>query len=113
MARADRLERLDAHRIEAEAAYESILIEALRRSSAGLWGLFGHTQDRVRVAKWGPTVSDLCDRGEDIARMRETLGLDPFVLHQEFAASRGPVPANAPGEPKQAKAWLERLGKSI
>ena len=112
MARADRLERLDAQRLEAEAGYETVLIEALHRAAAGSWGLFGHTQDRARVAKWGPTVTDLCDRGEDIARMRNTLELEPFALHQGFKASRGPVPANAPGEPKQARAWLERLGKS-
>lgn len=113
MARADRLERLDAERLAAEAAYETALVEAVHRAAAGLWGLFGHTQDRARVAKWQPTVTDLCDRGQDIARMRETLGLAPFALHQEFEASRGPVPANAPGEPKQARAWLERLGKSV
>ena len=112
MARADRLERLDARRLEAEAEYESALVEALRRAAAGSWGLFGHTQDRSCIANWQSTITGLCDRGEDIATMRETLGLAPFALHQEFEASRGPVPANAPGEPKQARAWLERLGKS-
>ena len=38
-------------------------------------------------------------------------GLEPFALHEEFEASRGPVASTAPGEPKQAKAWLARLGK--
>jgi len=45
--------------------------------------------------------------------MRDDLGLTPFALHEEFEASRGPVSSNAPGEPKQARAWLDRLEKSI
>ncbi len=112
MARADRLERMDAQRIAAELEYEVALVEALRRSAAGSWGLFDHTADRSARAKWHPTVTDLCDRGEEIDRIRSSLGLESFALHQEFEASRGPVTASAPGEPKQAKAWLERMGKS-
>jgi len=38
------------------------------------------------------------------------LGLEGFDLHQEFLAARGKPAADAVGEPKQAKAWLERLG---
>jgi hypothetical protein len=53
----------------------------------------------------------LCDLGQDIDRMRGDLGLEKFALHQQFEASRGPVAATAPGEPKQARAWLDRLGK--
>jgi len=41
--------------------------------------------------------------------LRAQLFMEPFALHAEFLASRGPVPATAPGEPKQAQAWLERL----
>jgi hypothetical protein len=41
--------------------------------------------------------------------MRARLSYDPFVLHQEFLASRGRAPAHAVGEPKQARAWLDRL----
>lgn len=44
--------------------------------------------------------------------MRAALSLEPYELHRHFEASRGPVPSTAPGEPKQAKAWLERLGKT-
>ncbi len=113
MARADRLERLDARRIEAEIEYENVLVEALVRSAAGSWGLFEHTKDRAARAKWQATVTELCDRGGEIDDMRAALGLEPFALHQQFEASRGPVAANAPGEPKQAKAWLERLGKTV
>jgi len=113
MSRADRLERLDARRLELEAEYEQVLLEALRKVAAGSWGLFGHNQDRWTRASWEPVVTDLCDRGDEIDRMRDQLGLQPFVLHEEFEASRGPVASNAPGEPKQARAWLQRLGKDV
>ena len=55
-------------------------------------------------------MAELIELGEQIDAMRAALGLEPFALLAEFQASRGPVPSNAPGEPKQAKAWLERLG---
>jgi len=113
MSRADRLERLDTRRVELEAEYEAVLLEALRKVAAGSWGLFGHNKDRAARAKWEPVVTDLCGRGEEIDQMRDQLGLQPFALHEEFEASRGPVSTNAPGEPKQAKAWLERLGKEL
>lgn len=111
MSRADRLERLDTRRVELETQYEAVLLDALRRVAAGSWGLFGHTKDRAAHAKWEPVVTDLCDRGDEIDQMRDQLGLLPFALHEEFEASRGPVSTNAPGEPKQAKAWLQRLGE--
>ena len=113
MSRADRLERLDARRLELEAEYEDALVDALRKASAGSWGLFGHNQDRWTRANWEPVVTDLCDRGEEIDQMRDQLGLQSFALHEEFEASRGPVAPNAPGEPKQAKAWLDRLHKDV
>jgi len=81
----------------------------LRQCAAGSWGLFAHTRDKAAQARWAPVVQSLCDMGEDIDSMRQTLGLEPFALHVEFEASRGPVPSTAPGEPKQAAAWLARL----
>lgn len=111
MAKADRLERLDNRRVELEVEYREALIAALERCAAGSWGLFAHTKDRAAEAKWAPTVTELCDAGQEIDDMRDKLGLEPFALHGEFEASRGPVPSTAPGEPKQAAAWLRRLGK--
>jgi len=113
MAKAQRLERLDIRRAELEEQYAAALIDALRRTAAGSWGLFDHKPDRAARAAWAPTVTDLCDRGREIDQMRDDLGLTPFALHEEFEASRGPVSSNAPGEPKQARAWLDRLEKSI
>jgi hypothetical protein len=80
-------------------------------AAAGSWGLFGHNpKDRSSLAKWAGPVEELCDLGQAIGRMRDDLGLQSFALHQEFEASRGPVASTAPGEPKQARAWLDRLG---
>lgn len=109
MAKADRLERLDNRRAELEAEYREALVAALQQCAAGSWGLFAHTKDRAAQAKWAPIVTQLCDAGQEIDDMRDTLGLEPFALHAEFEASRGPVPSTAPGEPKQAAAWLRRL----
>lgn len=110
MARADRLERLEVHRAELEADYAEALIAALRTTAAGSWGLFAHTQDRVARAKVAPVLAELEDLGQAIDAAREQLLMEPFALHQEFLASRGKVASNAVGEPKQAKAWLEKLG---
>lgn len=114
MSRADRLERLDGRREELEAEYRLVLVDALRKTAAGSWGLFGHNnKDRWTQKIWAPVITDLCGRGEEIDLIRDQLGLQPFALHEEFEASRGPVRSNDPGEPKQAKAWLERLGEDV
>jgi hypothetical protein len=112
MARADRLERLDVRRAEIEADYGKALIEALRVTAAGKWGLFGHNADRMPPNSATPFVDHLLETGEAIDRMREQLAMSPFALHQEFLASRGPVKPDAVGEPRQAQAWLDRLGEA-
>jgi hypothetical protein len=109
MAKAQRLERMDHRRTELESEYREFLVAALREAAAGSWGLFDHNQDRSARAKWAATVTELCDRGQEIDRLRADLGLERFALHQQFEASRGPVPSTAPGEPKQARAWLGQL----
>ena len=113
MAKADRLERMDNRRAELEDEYREALVSALQIAAAGSWGLFGHNKDRAALAKWAGPVEELCDLGQAIDKMRDDLGLDPFALHQEFEASRGPVPSTAPGEPRQAKEWLARLGMPL
>jgi hypothetical protein len=103
MARADRLDRLDNRRAELEADYAKALIEALRVTAAGQWGLFGHNADRISRNAATPFVDNLLETGKTIDQMRE---------HQEYLASRGPVKPDAVGEPKQAQAWLDRLGEA-
>jgi hypothetical protein len=113
MARADRLERLDTHRLELEADYRAALIDALRVTASGVWGLFDHNGDRSARKAAAPVVENLNEIGEAIDRMREQLALPAFELHQQFVASRGPVGPEAVGEPKQAQAWLGRLSAEV
>ncbi|QOV94552.1 hypothetical protein [Novosphingobium sp. ES2-1] len=109
MARADRLERLDKRRSEMEADYRAALIQALEVTAAGKWGLFDHNADKMMRAATAPIIDNLTEIADEIAEAREALFMEPFTLHDEFMASRGKPPANAVGEPKQARAWLERL----
>jgi hypothetical protein len=110
MAKADRLERLDVRRAELETDYREALVAALRTTAGGAWGLFDHQQDRRTRIKLAPVVDGLIETGDAIATLREQLGMEPFALHREFLAARGPVASSAVGEPKQAQAWLARLG---
>ncbi|KQS01461.1 hypothetical protein ASG11_17515 [Sphingomonas sp. Leaf357] len=111
MAKADRLQQLDLRRVENEQDYRTTLIAALEDCARGRWGLFGHTKDRQMAARVAPVLQELDDLAIGIDRMRDQLGIEPFALHPEFLAARGPAIASAVGEPKQAKAWLERLAR--
>ena len=109
MAKADRLERMDARRAELEAEYHDVLHAALTTAAAGTWGLFDHKPDRAARARTAPVIAELNELAAEIDERREALMMDPFTLHHDFIAARGPVPSNAVGEPKQAQAWLDRL----
>ena len=109
MAKADRLERMDARRAELEAEYHDVLHAALTTAAAGTWGLFDHKPDRAARARTAPVVAELTDLAAEIDERRAALMMDPFTLHQDFIAARGPVAASHVGEPKQAQAWLDRL----
>jgi hypothetical protein len=84
MARADRLERLESQREEAEAEYRDALIAALRVTAAGQWGLFDHQQDRHARAKAAPMVAQLDELADTVNDLREKLGMEEFALHAEF-----------------------------
>ena len=103
---------MDERRAQLEEDYAAALIAALQVTASGKWGLFDHRQDRHDRKAAAPAVDELCELGETINTMREQLFMEPFALHAEFEASRGPVAATAPGEPKQARAWLDRIAKS-
>ncbi|WEK42719.1 MAG: hypothetical protein P0Y64_15275 [Candidatus Sphingomonas colombiensis] len=109
MAKADRLAQLDVRRSELEAEYTAALVDALRVTAAGKWGLFDHNRDRTARAAVAPTIENLNEIGQAIDGARAKLAMPPFELQQQFLASRGPVGPEAVGEPKQARAWLERL----
>ncbi len=109
MARADRLERLDRKRSDLEALYIATLVEALEQTVAGAWGLFDHRQDRNDRARVAPVIAQLAELAEEIDEARDGLGMEPFAIHGEFLAERGKPGAEAVGEPKQARAFLDRL----
>lgn len=109
MSRASRI----ADRLEAlETDYRAKLVSGLRACAAGSWGLFGHNEHLLSARSIPPVVEELTDLGADIDRMRERLGLEPFSMHRRFLLARGPADANAPGELKQARAWLDELGET-
>lgn len=110
MAKADRLNRLDTSRLEHEADYTAALKEALKVAASGKWGLFDHNKDRSARAAIAPVIKNLAEIGRAIDKMRDQLSMPPFELQQEFLAARGPVDSQAVGEPKQAQAWLDRIG---
>ncbi len=109
MAKADRLERMDDRRIELEGEYRATLIAALRIAAAGKWGLFAQTKDRAARLAFAPALAALEETAEAIDTIRARFDMEPFPLHPEFMAARGPVGPNAPGEPKQALLWLDKL----
>jgi hypothetical protein len=113
MAKADRLERLDARRIDLESEYTAALIAALKVTASGKWGLFDHKSDRLARAATAPTLKTLAELAEAIDSARGQLDMEPFALAHEFLAARGPVSPQAVGEPKQAQAWLARLGPAV
>jgi len=96
-----------------EGEYRQHLIVALQNTAAGHWGLFDHQQDRAARAKAAPVIERLTELAEEIDEQRELLGLECFALHAAFMADRGPVKSNAVGEPKQARAWLAKLGEAV
>jgi hypothetical protein len=110
MAKPDRLARLDAQRESLETDYRDTLVAALEKTAAGSLGLFDRSGSdrRVRAAIM-PTIDALREMGADIDAMRDRLFMDPFALHREFFAARGPVTASAVGEQKEARLWLDRL----
>ena len=107
MARADRLERLDAQRLALEADYLACLTTALRATAAGRWGMFDHNARAGRSGDLPAEVTELLELGQAINDMRERLMLEDFALHDQFLAAHGPVKSDAVGEPKQAQAWLD------
>jgi len=109
MAKADRLARIETRLAEMETEYARALIDALRVTASGKWGLFDHQGHSPTRKAIGPVVDHLDELAAAINKSRDLLGLSRYELHEEFQAARGPVRADAVGEPKQAQAWLDRL----
>ena len=98
-------ERLSFQLADLERDYRALLTEALVECAGGSWGLFGHNE-HIHESRNSRGVGELRNLAQLINRLRERLGDGPFPLHEDFESSRGWADANAPGEPKQAEAWL-------
>jgi hypothetical protein len=109
MAKADRLARLDDRRTELEAEYKAALVDALRITAAGKWGLFDHQGDRKARVATAPIIENLDEISRAIDQARSQLDMPSFELHRQFVGARGRADPQAVGEPKQAQAWLDRL----
>ena len=109
-----RIDRLETRLAAAETLYRECLIGALEECASGRWGLFGHngyTEENERFRP--PAVGELQKLADEIDGLRAQLGQPPFPLHERFRAARGPQDANAPGEPKQARRWLDELAQTL
>lgn len=104
----DRNERVSRQLAELEREYVAVLTNALNVCAEGRWGLFGHNE---HLHSYGAPaeLAQLRELARAINGLRAATKDVPYPLHEEFEAARGPVDANHPGEPKQAKAWLKRL----
>lgn len=108
MSRADRV----AQQLESlEREYRAVLTRALEACAAGTWGLFGHNE-HTGFAEAPRELEALRALAKTMDRLRERAGDGPFDLHQQFETARGRAGPNEPGEPKQAKAWLQRLANA-
>jgi hypothetical protein len=103
-----KMERLSQRLHDLELEYRAVLTKALSACAGGRWGLFGHNEHLHSLGA-PAELGELRALAETIDRVRVRLGEAPFALHAEFEAARGRADANAPGEPKQAQAWLQRL----
>lgn len=104
----DKTERLSQQVDELEGEYRAVLMKALTDCAGGRWGLFGHNE-HLHTYESPSGLGELRELAQAINRLRARTGEGPFPLHEEFEAARGRADANAPGEPKQARAWLQQL----
>jgi hypothetical protein len=91
-----------------EAEYRSKLRDALQKCAEGEWGLFGQN-DHLGCNQSSGALDDLRDTAASVNALRQRLGEPSYALHDEFEAARGRDDSNQLGEPRLAKAWLERL----
>jgi hypothetical protein len=88
----------------AQAEFEQRLISKLRSCALGHWGLFGKNGEDWDEGK------ELVAQGQEISELRKHLGhTNSYALCERFIAYRRERGANAPGEPKLAKRFLQEI----
>lgn len=110
MSRASRRAACEKELATLEAKFSAQLVDALRKSAAGRWGLFGPGEALVYNPRtWVKEINALRDLGGEIEALRAKLGHGSFPLNQRylhFSKRRGP---NDPGDPKLAAEFLREI----
>jgi hypothetical protein len=107
-----RTARAEAEIASLESEFRTKLIAALRDCANGRWGLFG--QNEHLLDEGVPDRKELLEIGASIEELRRKAEiLEPFELYVTFKSKCGRQGANAPGEPRLAKKWLEEFGEKL
>ena len=95
-----------------ESEFRVKLVAALRDCANGRWGLFG--QNEHVLGERSSDSEELLEIGASIEELRRKAGIpERFELYISFKSKRGRQGANAPGESRLAKKWLEELGEEL
>ena len=109
--RGSKRSRIQLNRLkELEADFEKLLVPVLEECAGGRWGLFGqndHPDGSKYFFDW-PAADELKDRAKQIRTLQEEFGQSNSLVERflNYCSLRG---ANVPGEPKLAKALLDRI----
>jgi hypothetical protein len=108
MSRRDKIQLEELASLKAE--FRDLLIRCLEHCAGGAWGLFGayDSIEMGRVRLTWPEADQLCELADSIQSILAQSGeRDP--LCDAYVELRAPHGANKPGEPKLAKALLDRI----
>jgi len=102
-------DKIQARQLEAmEQEFQELLTPCLRTCVAGRWGLFGAYDSFRGFENWSPGGNRLRELAKCIQAIRSESG-EKSELCEEFLSLCTFHKANDPGEPKLAKAFLERI----
>ncbi len=109
----NRRDRIQIERLEQlEVEFSELLIPCLQQCTHGRWGLFGAYDRFPEIKAWvsGPEIERVRELAVSIRRIRAASG-ERNELCEEFLGLCTFHRPNDPGEPKLAKAFLERIEK--
>jgi hypothetical protein len=91
-----------------EREFRELLIPCLQACAEGRWGLFGAYDAFPGFENWSPGGNRLRELAKSIRAIRSESG-ERSELCEEFLTLCTFHKSNDPGEPKLAKAFLERI----
>jgi hypothetical protein len=102
-------DKIRARELEAmEQEFQELLIPCLQTCAEGRWGLFGAYDAVPGFENWLPGGNRLRELAKSIQAIRRESG-EHSELCEEFLSLCTFHKPNDPGEPKLAKAFLERI----